>query len=84
MEGELELTFEGPDETSGYNQFRDIYSPGRRLLFQYPTGEQRYVVLGGNVAIPSWAPRDEDVYYRFAKLKYYEVEPPDFEAEATG
>lgn len=76
IEGDLELIFVGHDDVSGWTKFNEIYKPGRTLLFQYPTGEQHYIVLGADLQ-QEWLLQDRSVRYRRVKTTYIEVAKPE-------
>lgn len=83
VEGALALVFTARFEAGLWEKFGALYDSGRTLLLQYPTGEQRYVRLGGDLAW-TWQLQDTDVPYRFASVSYTEVVRPPVETlEAT-
>lgn len=79
LAGSLELIFTERDpEGDLWTAFNGIYRSGRTLLLQYPTGEQHYVMLGGDLAW-TWDLVRTDVRWRRAQIGYTEVEKPPVE-----
>lgn len=79
LSGSLELIFTQRDpEGDLWTAFNGIYRSGRTLLLQYPTGEQHYVALGGDLSW-TWDLVRTDVRWRRAQIGYTEVEKPPIE-----
>lgn len=76
IEGDMEITFRGPDETSGWNNFNAIYRDGYTVLLLYPSGEYHWIQWGDELKNP-WKPRGREVQYRQGVLSYYEQPMPD-------
>lgn len=78
VEGTLALVFTERFQPTLWEKFNALYDTGRTLLLQYPTGEQHYISLGGDLAW-TWDLDVTNVRYRFASVSYTEVTKPPIE-----